>query len=284
MIITVSAVQIGPCSEDVTENVERGVSLVRQAARKGARLVVLPEMFNTTFFAVEPIEHFDHFFETIPGPTTDRLCAVARECGVAVVAGLAEKTVAGRYYNSAVVIDSKGEVVGTYRKTHLPLIIAPPERVTYERSFFSPGDLGLPVFKVDGMNIGVLICYDRHFPEAFRTLAEGGAEIIVVPTGARTWNASWRSGIWECLLRTRAYENGIFIVAANRAGEERGTSYLGDSMIVSHSGGTILSRSDPGSLDDVVTADCDLDEVTTFREAVPFRRDLRSEIYSANLK
>ncbi len=280
MRIPVAALQMGPCSEDREANVARGIALIKEAARQGARVVVLPEMFNTIFFAVEVMEDFDHFFETVPGPTSDQLGAVAREYGITVIAGISEKSVAGRYYNSVVVIGSDGEISGTYRKTHLPLIISPPERVTYERSYFSPGDLGLPVFEVDGLKIGVLICYDRHFPEAFRTLADRGADFIVVPTGARTWCASWRSGIWECLLRTRAYENGVFIVAANRAGVERGTAYLGDSMVVSPTGGTILARAEQDSLDAVVLAECDLDELTSFRATVPFRRDLRPEIYS----
>ncbi len=278
MNITVAAVQIGPCVDSIDKNVDRGVDLIRRAASRGASLVALPEMFNTTFFAVEALEHFDCFFEAIPGRTTDRLSEVAKECGTAVIAGLSEKTLGGQYYNSVVLIDSQGEIVGTYRKTHLPLMVAPVERATFERCYFSPGDLGLPVFEIEETRIGVLICYDRHFPEAFRTLVARGAEIIVIPTGARTWNTSWRSGIWESLLRTRAYENGVFIVAPNRAGTERGTTYLGDSMIVSPRG-TVISRAEPDSLNDVVLAECDTDEVVTVREVTPFRRDLRPEIY-----
>jgi predicted amidohydrolase len=280
---TVAVVQIGPCAENISDNVERGVRLVEQAAARGADVVVLPETFSTVFFAVETRASFDHYFETVPGPTTERLGEVARSRGCAVVAGIAEKTESGRYYNSAVVIDSGGALVGRYRKLHLPLMVTPPERATYEASYFSPGDLGLPVFDVDGIRLGVVICYDRHFPETFRTLAMRGAEVVAVPTAARTWRAGWRSEIWECLLRTRAYENGIFVAAANRAGEENGTGYLGDSMVVSPKGGTVLARSAPEALDDVVLAECDLDEVRAFRQEVPFRRDLRPEVYAPAL-
>lgn len=272
-------VQIGPCEECIEANVARGLGLVDRAVASGAGLVVLPELFNTTFFAVGGTEDPDRFFEPIPGPTTDRLAEAARAGSCGIVAGIAERTSAGRYYNSAVVIDSRGAVVGVYRKTHLPLMVSPPERVTYEANYFSRGDLGLPVFEVDGVKVGVLICYDRHFPEAFRTLALRGAEVIAVPTGARTWKLGWRSSLWEALLRTRAYENGVFVAAANRAGTELGTSYLGDSMIISPAGATILGRSAPEALDDVVVADCELDEVRDFRDAIPFRRDLRPEIY-----
>lgn len=276
---TIAVVQIGPCSERISDNVERGVRLVEQAAARDADIVVLPEMFTTVFFAVETRASFDDYFETIPGPTTERLTDLARSCECAIVAGIAEKTESGRYYNTAVVIDSLGALVGRYRKIHLPLMVTPPERATYEASYFSPGDLGLPVFDVDGIRLGVVICYDRHFPEAFRTLAMRGAEIVAVPTAARTWQAGWRSEIWECLLRTRAYENGTFVAAANRAGEENGTAYLGDSMIISPKGGAVLARSAPEALNAVVVAECDLDDVRAFRQEVPFRRDLRPDVY-----
>lgn len=276
---TVGVVQMGPCTESIAENVERGVRLVEQAAARGADLVVLPETFSTVFFAVDARASFDCYFETVPGPTTERLGDVARTRGCAIVAGIAERTEAGRYHNSAVVIDSRGNLVGRYRKLHLPLMVTPPERATYEASYFSPGDLGLPVFDVDGIRLGVVICYDRHFPETFRTLAMRGAEMVAVPTAARTWCAGWRSEIWECLLRTRAYENGIFVAAANRAGEENGTAYLGDSMVVSPRGGTVLARSAPDDLDTVVVAECDPGEVRAFRQEVPFRRDLRPDVY-----
>lgn len=278
----VAAVQTGPCTDLIEQNVDRAVDLVEVAVTKGAQIVVLPELFSTLFFPVGIVDNAERFFEPIPGPTTGRLCQIAQTQRCAIVAGIGERTTAGRYYNSVVVVDSKGVVVGIYRKTHLPLQLTPPERVTYEAHYFSRGDLGLPVFDVDGLKLGVLICYDRHFPEAFRTLALRGAEMIVLPTGARTWNSGWRSGIWEALLRTRAYENGTFIVAADKAGEEEGTQYLGDSMIVSPVGGTILARSAPGALDDIVIAKCDLSEARDFRRSVPFFRDFRPEIYSSH--
>jgi predicted amidohydrolase len=279
--LPVAAIQTGPCSDDVEQNVGRALDLLARAVEgHGARLVMFNELFNTKFFAVKQLEHFDQYFETIPGPTTQKLSSAARSLGVAVVAGIAEKTVSGQYYNSAAVIDEAGKLVGVYRKTHIPLMAAPPERATYEANFFRPGDLGLPVFDVAGTKVGLVICYDRHFPETFRSLAMQGAEIIGVPSGARTWNANWRSGIWESLLRTRAYENGVFVVAPNRAGEEDGTRYLGASMIVSPIGGKVIAQAPPGAEDYIVFADLDLDEVKRFGETVHFRRDIRPEIYT----
>jgi predicted amidohydrolase len=276
----VAAIQTGPCSDDSKVNLARALRLLRLAKDEhGVDFAVFNELFNIKFFAVKEMEHFDHYFEPVPGPTTNALCEAAAQLGMAIVAGVAERSSSGQYYNSAVAIDRSGRLIGTYRKTHVPVITAPKARATYERHYFSPGDLGLPVFDVDGIRIGVLICYDRHFPEAFRTLALAGAELIAVPAGARTWNVNWRSGIWDALLRTRAYENGVFVVACNRAGEEDGTRYLGASMIVSPVGGTILAQATPGQDDCVVVSDIDLDEVRAFRESVPFRRDLRPEIY-----
>ena len=278
--LKVAAIQTGPCADDSRANLARGLRLLRQAKHEhGVDFAVFNELFNIKFFAVKEMDRFDHYFEPVPGPTTDALCKAAAQLSTAIVAGVAERSSSGQYYNSAVVIDRSGRLVGTYRKTHVPIIAAPKERATYERHYFSPGDAGLPIFEVDGIRVGVLICYDRHFPEAFRTLALGGAELIALPAGARTWGVNWRSGIWEALLRTRAYENGVFVIACNRAGEEDGTRYLGASMIVSPIGGVTLAQAPPGQDDWVVAGEIDLDDVRAFRESVPFRRDLRPEIY-----
>ena len=278
--INVACIQTGAASDDIAENVARALDLLEQACLRQAALdlAVFNELFNSRFFAVEQIERFDHFFESIPGKTTDRLSEAARKHNVNIVAGLAEKSSAGHYYNSAVVIDRRGEIVGVYRKTHVPLIAAPAARATYERNYFRPG-ADLPVFQLDCAKIGILICYDRHFPEAFRTLSLRGAEIVAVPAGARSWNANWRSGIWEALLRTMAYVNGVFVVAVNRDGNENGTSYTGDSMIVSPVGGQIIERAAADLDDCVVIAELPLDEVVRCAETTPFRRDMRDDLY-----
>ena len=276
----VAGIQTGPGSEDISENVTRGLRLLDDAqCDKRFDLVVFDELFNTRFFAVDRLDRFDQYFETIPGPTVSALAAAARKHETNIVAGIGERSATGHYYNSAIVLDRRGDVVGVYRKTHVPLMAAPEDRATYERNYFRPGD-GLPVFQLDCANLGILICYDRHFPEAWRTLALRGAEIIAVPTGARSWNRSWRSGIWEALLRTMAYVNGVFVVGVNRAGVEERTTYTGDSMIVSPIGGEILERAPEGALDCAITATFDLDDVVKCLETIPFRRDLRPEIYA----
>lgn len=278
--LDVAGIQTGPGEEQTSANVARGLRLLDSvAAKKQLDLVVFNELFNTRFFAVDRMERFDHYFEPVPGPTVDALADAARRYRTNIVAGIAERASSGSYYNSAVVIDRDGKVVGIYRKTHVPLMAAPEDRATYERSYFRPGD-DLPVFDLDCAKLGILICYDRHFPEAWRTLATRGAEIVAVPTGARSWNRSWRSGIWEALLRTMAYVNGVYVIGVNRAGVEDHTTYTGDSMIVSPTGGLILSRTDEGAIDCAITATLDLDEIIHCRETIPFRRDLRPEIYA----
>jgi predicted amidohydrolase len=275
----VAGIQTGPGGEDIAQNVARGLGLL-EAAAAGERLdlAVFDELFNLRFFPVDRLDRFDQYFETIPGPTTELLAEAARRHSTNIVAGIAERSAAGQYYNSAVVLDRRGQVVGVYRKTHVPLMAAPEDRATYERNYFRPGD-DLPIFQLDCATLGVLICYDRHFPEAWRTLALRGAEIVAVPTGARSWNRSWRSGIWEALLRTMAYVNGVFVLGVNRAGIEERTTYTGDSMLVSPVGGQILQRAQEGAIDCVVAGVIDLDDIVRCAETIPFRRDLRPDLY-----
>lgn len=276
----VVGIQTGPGVEDVSRNVTRGLHLLDAASQHGPiDLAVFDELFSTRFFAVDRLERFDQYFEPIPGPTVDALSEAARKHDTNIVAGIGERSASGSYYNSAVVLDRRGKLLGVYRKTHVPLIAAPEDRATYERNYFSPGP-DLPVFELDCARAGVLICYDRHFPEAWRTLAMRGAEIVAVPTGARSWNRSWRSGMWEALLRTMAYVNGVFVVGVNRAGVEERTTYTGDSMIVSPIGGQIIARASEGEIDCTIRGSIDLQDLVTHRETIPFLRDLRPEIYA----
>lgn len=278
--VNIAGVQTGPGVEDVEKNVSRALGLLDGAAKEARfDLVVFDELFNTRFFAVDRLERFDQYFESVPGPTVDRLSDAARRHNTNIVAGIGERSASGNYYNSAVVIDRRGDVIGTYRKTHVPLITAPEDRATYERNYFTPGS-EFPVFELDCMRLGILICYDRHFPEAWRALAMRGAQVVALPTGARSWNRSWRSGMWEALLRTMAYVNGVFAVGVNRAGMEEHTTYTGDSMIVSPIGGEVLRRAGEGVIDCVIAATLNLDDLVTWSETIPFRRDLRPEIYA----
>lgn len=277
--ITVAAIQNGPCGMDRAANLKRADVLLERALAHQPQIVCFPELFQTYFFAVNYYADYRHFFEPIPGPTTAHLARQALAHGINVIAGLAEITPAGERYNSAVIIDARGEIVGKYRKAQVPLNVSDKDyRRTYEKNYFREGDLGFPVFDVAGARVGILICYDRHFPEAFRALALQGAEIIFVPTGARTWRKGWRSGMWEMMLRVRAYENCSYVVGVNRVGQEDQTTFFGRSVIVSPLGGEIVAASEVDG-EDVVAAPLDLDLVAQAHEELPVVRDRRPEFY-----
>ena len=278
--VSIAGIQTGPGLEDTGANVARALQLLDDAARGSSLdLVVFNELFSTRFFAVDRLEQFDQYFEPVSGPTVEKLARAAQKYNTNIVAGIGERSESGNYYNSAVVLNRGGNLVGIYRKTHVPLIAAPEDRATFERNYFTPGS-EFPVFALDCMRLGILICYDRHFPEAWRVLASHGADVVALPTGARSWNRSWRSGMWEALLRTMAYVNGVFAVGVNRAGVEEHTTYTGDSMIVSPIGGQILHRAPEGVIDCVVKGQIDLEDLVRWRESIPFRRDLRPDLYA----
>lgn len=280
-VVRVAAIQLGPCTMDVAENLRRADDLLAQALDYRPDIVCYPELFQTYFFAVNQYADARKFFEPIPGPTSEHLAEQARKHGIHIIAGIGEITEGGQQYNSAVILDPRGEIVGRYRKTHIPLIVSELDhRRTYEKHYFREGDLGLPVFPLVPAKVGILICYDRHFSEAFRVEALGGAEIIFLPTGARTWERAWRSGMWEMMLRVRAYENGVYIVGVNRAGREDQTQYLGRSIIVSPQAGEVLALSEKDA-DDVVCAELDLDLLAKVHEDLPIVRDRRPDLYGA---
>ena len=277
--LTVAAIQTGPCSMDTSENLKRADALLERALTHRPQIVCFPELFQTYFFAVNYYADSRHFFEPIPGPTTAHLARHAIAHGVNIIAGMAEITPGGERYNSAVIIDPQGEIIGKYRKAQMPLNVSDKDyRRTYEKNYFREGDLGFPVFDVAGARVGILICYDRHFPEAFRVLALQGAEVIFAPTAARTWRKGWRSGMWEMLLRVRAYENCAYIVGVNRAGQEDQTTYLGRTIIISPLGGEVLAVSEADG-EDVVVATLDLDCIAQAHEELPVARDRRPEFY-----
>jgi len=279
-VISVAGIQMGPCSLDKSKNLKKGLELLDEAYSKyRPDIVCFNELFQTYFFAVEVFEDSAQFFETIPGPTTQKLGERAKKYNMTIVAGLAEVNEAGEHYNSSVAIGPDGNVLGRYRKCHMPIYISPPNKKTFEKYYFRQGNLGFPVISTQKSKIGMLICYDRHFPEAFRVLSLRGAEIVFVPTGARTWGKEWRSEMWEALLRTRAYENSVFVVAVNKAGKEGDTKYLGKSMIISPIGGEVIAVSGKNDYD-IICAKLDLDLTGKAQEAVQFNRDRRPEFYS----
>jgi len=279
--IRVGAAQTGPVLDrDMRRGVEVACDLVEQAASQGVELICFSELFLTPFFPSQLVADYEEFFLELPSPVTDPLFRLAREKGMAMVFPYGER--AGRYfYNSAMVVDGAGQVLGTYRKTHIPAIL--PSRLqggtgSYEKFYFSPGR-ALPVFEVMATRFGIQICYDRKFPEGSRSLALDGAGIIFMPICAATYGETvLRGNTWELPLQARAYENGVFVVAVNRAGDEHGRQHLGKSMIVNPVGAEIMAVTKTDG-PELLVATLDMADVHRAQKSLPWWRDRRPDLY-----
>lgn len=285
--LTVAAAQTGPVltPDDMRPGVAAACTMVERAAEQGAEVICFSELFLTPFFP-NRLEHaFEHWFLTLPDPVVQPLFDAARRNEMAMIFPYGERD--GRHhYNSAAVIGRDGRVIGTYRKTHIPAIF--PSNLkggtgSYEKFYFTPGD-AYPVFELDGVRIGIQICYDRKFPEGSRALAVQGAEILFMPICAATYGETkLRDHTWDLPLRARAYENGTFVVAVNRAGDEDGRRHMGRSMVISPIGAEILCQASEDEPELLVTT-LDLDEVSTAQKSLPWWRDRRPELYETLVK
>jgi beta-ureidopropionase len=260
-------------SPEPRDNLAKASRLIGEAAKGGARIACLQELFNTIYFAYEQDPKYFDWAEPIPGPTTDKISDIAKENNIVIIAPIFEKDteVSGIFYNTAVVVDSQGRYQGKYRKASLPQL---PH---YEEKFnFKPGNLGYPVFDLKdiGVKIGTVICYDRHFPEGPRILALKGAQIVFIPTCT-----GFYPELWELELRAHASFNTIFVGGLNRCGAEFPTQtapFFGKSMFVDPTGAVIAKA---GGGEQVLISDIPLEEVETRRRIAPFLRDRRPELY-----
>lgn len=280
--ITVAAAQTGPVlTDDLSSAVEPACAMIDEAAERGAEIICFPEVFMAPFFPNRLVNDYEKYFLELPSPIADPIFERARSRGMAMVFPYAER--AGSYfYNAAALVDRTGRVVGTYRKTHIPAILPsdqPGGTGSYEKFYFTPGS-SLPVFELDGIRVGVQICYDRKFPEGTRALALQGAEIVFMPICAATYGEQkLRANTWELPLQARAYENGVFVIAPNRAGDENGRRHIGKSMIVNPVGAQTMCV---GSTDnaEVLVATLDLDDASAARKSLPWWRDRRPDLYA----
>jgi predicted amidohydrolase len=279
--ITVGAAQTGAVlTDDMRPGIDRACGMIEEAATKGVDIVCFSEVFLTPFFPNRLIQDFAKYFLELPSPVAEPLLALAKRKGVALIFPYGER--AGQYfYNSAAVFDRDGRHLGTYRKTHIPAILPSALKGgtgSYEKFYFTPG-MEFPVFTLDGVRIGIQICYDRKFPEGSRALALKGAEVLFMPICAATYGETkLRGNTWEVPLQARAYENGVFVVAVNRCGDENGRNHIGKSLIVNPVGADIValaSASEP----ELLVATLDLDEVAQAQKSLPWWRDRRPEIY-----
>jgi N-carbamoylputrescine amidase len=275
--ITVAAIQLD-CSTDVDANIQNTIEQIEAAARCGAKLVCLQELFAGRYFCQS--ENHEHFSlaESIPGPTTNKLSDVARKLGLVIVVPLFERRSSGVFHNSAVVIESDGSIVGTYRKMHIP-----DDPFFYEKFYFTPGDLGFKNFKTSVGNLGVCICWDQWFPESARLTALQGAEILVYPT-AIGWQAPEKSefgasqlNAWQTMMRSHAIANGVFLIAPNRVGVEDNIEFWGSSFIADPYGNMMQVAADDQP--ETLIVDCDLAMVEAARTHWPFFRDRRIDAY-----
>ncbi len=261
--------------EDIKRiNIERTLSLIELAARQGAKIVCLQEIFTTPYFCAEQQTRWYEAVEKVPdGPTVKLMQEVARDHGIVLIVPVYEEEISGIYYNTAAVIDADGKYLGKYRKNHIPHV-APG---FWEKFYFRPGNLGYPVFETGFARIGVYICYDRHFPEGARALGLNGAEIVFNPSATVAGLSEY---LWKLEQPAHAVANGYFIGAVNRVGYEEpwnigefyGQSYFCDPR------GRIIAEG-PRDEDAVVVADLDLDMIREVRNTWQFFRDRRPETY-----
>jgi predicted amidohydrolase len=274
--VRVAAVQLasGPETE---ENIERATMLVRRAASEGARYVQLPEYFNYR----GPTSRYHSVAEPVPGATTSRLGAVARDLGITLHIGSLFEEAPGseKSFNTSVVIAPNGEVIATYRKVHLFDVNVPGGVEHRESRNIAPGDR-LVVAEAEGFSLGMSVCFDVRFPELYRALCLAGATVLAVPSSFAV--ATGRVH-WATLLRARAIENEAYVIAAAQAGTtSEGVSSYGHSMIIDPWGEVLAESTLDG--EDVLVAAIDLDEVARRRTQIAVFELRQPDVYDATVE
>ncbi|MCU0430865.1 MAG: carbon-nitrogen hydrolase [Cytophagaceae bacterium] len=275
--VKIGLVQLS-CSGNKEENLEKHVVKIREAAAKGAQVIVLQELFLSLYFCdVEDYENFK-LAEAIPGATTDRLAALAKELKVVIVASLFEKRAEGLYHNTTAVLDADGTYLGKYRKMHIP-----DDPGYYEKFYFTPGDLGYKVFPTKYGKIGVLICWDQWYPEAARLTALMGADMLVYPTAigwAGTQDEATNQeqyNAWQTIQRAHAVANGIHVVSVNRVGLEGPMKFWGGSFVSNAFGNVLVQASH--DQEEIIVQEIDFEKSDYYRTHWPFLRDRRIDSY-----
>ncbi len=266
------------CDENPEVNLKKAVERIGDAARQGAEIVCLQELFRSQYFCQTEDTELFKLAELIPGPSTEVLSEVARRHKVVIVASLFEKRTAGLYHNTAVMLDADGQIVGKYRKMHIP-----DDPLYYEKFYFTPGDLGFQTHDTAYAKVGTLVCWDQWFPEAARLTALSGAQILFYPT-AIGWlpeedeemNTAQHSA-WETIQRGHAISNGVFVAAVNRVGHEGKLKFWGQSFVADPFGRIIAKASSDS--EEILIVPCDLNLIEKTRQNWPFLRDRRIDSY-----
>ena len=277
--VTLGLVQMS-AGDNLDANLAKAVARIEAAAKKGARIICLQELFRSRYFCQSENHENFKLAETIPGPTTETLGELARENEIVIIASLFERRSAGVYHNTAVVIDADGRIAGKYRKMHIP-----DDPLYYEKFYFTPGDLGFPSFDTRYARVAALVCWDQWFPEGARLAALGGAEILFYPTAigwipneARAVAQNQRAA-WQLIQQSHAIANGVFVAAVNRVGREGKIKFWGQSFVAGPFG-EIVARAG-GEREEILLARCDLGKIEQTRQSWPFLRDRRIDAYGA---
>jgi len=255
---------------DRRENLDRGIRAARRAAERGAQVIAYAELAFEPFYPQEPAppDAID-LAEPIPGPTTETLSDLASELAVVLLPNLYERDGEAAFDTTAV-IDADGTLLGKSRMLHVP-----DYACFHEKGYYTPGDLGVPVFETRFGRIGVAICYDRHYPEVMRALALAGAQIVFVPQAGGV--GEWPDGLFEAELRVASFHNGLFTALCNRVGEEPRLTFAGESFVCNPAG-EVVTRAGEGT-DEVLICNLDLEEVERSHAHRLFLRDRRPELY-----
>jgi len=275
------------CTGDPDRNLATADAMIRRAAKDGARVVCLPELFRTLYFCQSQDHAKFALAEPVPGPTTEALGALAKLLGVAIVGSVFERRAAGVYHNTAVVLDADGSLAGTYRKMHIP-----DDPLYNEKFYFTPGDLGFRAFDTRYGRVGTLVCWDQWYPEAARLTALQGALVLAYPT-AIGWHPSEKKkwgesqlAAWQTIQRSHAIANGVYVAAVNRVGHEGprdgGLDFWGASFVCDPYGRLVKEASNVREA--VIVAEVDPAVVETARQHWPFLRDRRIDAYAPILE
>ncbi len=266
------------CDEKPDRNLKKALARIEDAAKRGATVVCLQELFRSQYFCQKEDAALFALAESIPGPTTDAIAKVARRHKVVVIASLFERRTAGLYHNTAVVIERDGSTAGMYRKMHIP-----DDPLYYEKFYFTPGDLGFRTHDTSAGKCGVLVCWDQWFPEGARLTALSGAQMLFYPTAigwlpgeAEEMNLAQHQA-WETIQRAHAIANGVFVVAVNRVGREGQLTFWGQSFVVDPFGRIIAKAS--SDREETLIVELDLARIEETRQNWPFLRDRRIDMY-----
>ena len=281
------------CSADPDENLSRALEQIETAAKRGAQVVCLPELFRTQYFCQREDASLFDLAEPIPGSTTEKVSEAARRLGVAVIASIFERRAPGIYHNTAAMIDADGKLAGIYRKMHIP-----DDPLYYEKYYFTPGDLGYKAFDTSFGRVGALVCWDQWYPEGARLTALQGAHVLFYPT-AIGWHPAEKAqygavqhDAWRTIQRSHAIANGVYVAVVNRVGHETGEirghpvpkqsqsaglEFWGGSFLCDPFGKVVAEASH--DKEEILVGEVDLRALEEVRRNWPFLRDRRIDSY-----